>query len=62
MTTREAVHTCRQCGYLVDYLPARTGRPETLWTVKLGSAWGLDLPHGGKFTAPQLVAFTEALP
>jgi len=62
MTTREAVHTCRQCGYLVDYLPARLGRPEKLWIVKRTSGWGIDLPDGGKFTGPQLIAFTEALP
>ena len=61
MTTREAAHTCQDCGYLVNRLPARAGRPEPLWVVKRGPDWGHTLPAGGKFTGPQLVAFTEAL-
>jgi hypothetical protein len=63
MTPIEAAHTCQQCGYAVNLLPVRTGRPETLWVVRRGDDWGAHtLPRGGKFNAAQLVAFTEALP
>ena len=63
MSPLQASHLCEQCGYSVRFLPARQGRTEALWLVRNAADWSAHtLPAGGRFTAPQLVAFAAALP
>ena len=63
MSIISAVHTLRQCGYSVACLPARAGRPHTLWLVRRSTDWAAHtLPAGGRLVANQLVAFAAALP